>query len=124
MRACQSNSGRLRMARYILSQAAAYATTRAHDLEAARLNPRGDKAGLAASWKTLAVERIKDLSPTIPPFARGRCSAQAMAGRPFAAIARSLSTPPNSLWSSVVELLTEDQREYLEHCRKYARENS
>ena len=123
MRACQSNSGRLRMARYILSQAAAYATTRAHDLEAARLNPRGDKAGLAASWKTLAVERIKDLSPIIPLCKRTlQCASN---GRPtFAAIARSLSTPPNSLWSSVVELLTEDQREYLEHCRKYARENS
>ena len=112
------------MARYILSQAAAYATTRAHDLEAARLNPRGDKAGLAASWKTLAVERIKDLSPTIPPplqedaAVRKQWQADLCRNR-----AKSLDAP-DPLWSSVVELLTEDQREYLEHCRKYAREDS
>jgi uncharacterized protein (DUF2252 family) len=31
---------------------------------------------------------------------------------------------PNWLWSSVVELLAEHERAYLEHCRRYAREDS
>ena len=31
---------------------------------------------------------------------------------------------PNWFWSSVVELLAEHERAYLEHCRRYAREDS
>ena len=36
---------------------------------------------------------------------------------------KSLDTP-NWLWSSVVELLADHERAYLEHCRRYARESN